>query len=85
MLYDYRMQELTFGATLLGFSITFGLAILIVLALVLAFEIWMFVDAIRNPNISNDRKLLWLVGMLLLHPFVAIIYFFTDHNHLKND
>lgn len=54
------------------------LLILIALA-VLAFEIYMFVDAIRNPRISNDRRILWLLGMLLLHPFVAIAYYYTDH------
>lgn len=46
---------------------------------ILAFEVWMFIDAIRNPGISSDRRILWLVGMLLLHPFVAIAYYFTDH------
>jgi hypothetical protein len=44
---------------------------------ILAFEIWMFIDVLRNPRLSAGRKLLWAIGMLLLHPFVAIAYYFT--------
>jgi hypothetical protein len=38
----------------------------------------MFIDVIRNPRLSDERKLLWAIGMLLVHPFIAIIYYFTD-------
>lgn len=52
----------------------------VVLAILsLAFEIWMIVDAIHNENISDNAKALWVVGMLLIHPIIAIAYFFTDH------
>lgn len=40
----------------------------------------MFVHTIRNGGIPRDRKLLWLVGMVLLHPFVAIAYNLTDYH-----
>jgi hypothetical protein len=53
-------------------------ATLFAAGLVLAFEIWMFIHAFRNPHISQERKLLWLLGMLLVHPIVAIAYLFTD-------
>jgi len=53
--------------------------IIAAVVLILAFEIWMVVDAILNNQISDTTKALWVVGMLLLHPFVAIAYFFTDH------
>ena len=60
----------------LDFLITTPITIL-VLAIILAFEIWMFIDAYRNANLSSNAKILWMVGMALLHPFVAIAYFFT--------
>jgi hypothetical protein len=69
---------LTFASLSLGVLV----ATLIAAGLVLAFEIWMFVHAFRNPHISQERKLLWLVGMLLVHPFVAIAYLFTDYRRI---
>lgn len=68
---------------LLGFSAGIVIAIVLVLLFILLFEIWMFVAAILNPHISNERRILWLVGMLLVHPFVAIAYYFTDHQRRK--
>ncbi len=54
--------------------------LLVALALaILAFEIAMFVSVIRNHGISDTAKALWIIGMFLLHPFVAIVYYFTDH------
>ncbi len=47
---------------------------------ILAFEIWMFVDAIRNPHMELTEKTLWLVGMFLIHPFVAIVYYFYSRS-----
>lgn len=52
---------------------------IILAVIVFAFEVWMFVDAIKNPKISDTKKLVWCIGMLLIHPFVAVIYYFTDH------
>ena len=51
--------------------------LILTLVLVLAFEIWIFIDALRNPKLDNTTRLLWLIGMLLIHPIVAIVYFFT--------
>lgn len=61
------------GFTFLG---VFGLIILAILV----FEITMFVSVITNQRIPNETKLLWILGMLLIHPFVAIGYYFTDYN-----
>jgi len=59
----------------------FGILAVLILGLLgfalLAFEIWMFIDLVQNPRLTAGAKLLWAIGMLLLHPFVAIIYFFT--------
>ena len=53
--------------------------IIIVAVLILVFEVWMIVDAAINKKLSDKAKAWWIVGMLIIHPFVAIAYFFTDH------
>lgn len=55
---------------------------LIILAIVIAtiiviFEIWMFIDALKNKKLTDSERPLWLVGMLCIHPFVAIAYYFV--------
>lgn len=66
----------TFALGFLGGGFVFALVVSL-LVLIAAFEIWMFVEVIRNPNLAAGSKTLWLVGMLLLHPFVAIVYYFV--------
>jgi hypothetical protein len=39
----------------------------------------MIVDAAINKEITDKAKTWWIIGMLIIHPFVAIAYFFTDH------
>jgi hypothetical protein len=52
---------------------------LIIAILFFVFEIWMIVDAAINKEITDKAKAWWIIGMLIIHPFVAIAYFFTDH------
>jgi hypothetical protein len=52
--------------------------IIVVALLILAFEVWMIVDAAINKKLSDKAKAWWIVGMIIVHPFVAIAYFFTD-------
>ena len=66
----------------LAFLGIFGVSALLVgvlIFVILAFEIYMFVHLIRNDSIDSNTKILWALGMLILHPFVAIIYYFTDY------
>jgi hypothetical protein len=72
-----------FLATFLGLVGAAAGAVLLVILIILAFELWMFISALQNRSISNEIRLLWLIGMLLLHPFVAIAYYFTDHKKTK--
>lgn len=61
-----------------------ALAILTIIVLaILIFEIAMFVSVIKNDRITTEIKLLWVLGMILFHPFVAIVYYFTDHQKTK--
>jgi len=62
----------------LGIPILFALLLILIGLAILAFEIMMFIDVISNPKISDDRRLAWIIGMLLIHPIVAIVYYFTD-------
>jgi hypothetical protein len=65
----------------LGLSGPLGPFLLFVIFLIFIFEVVMFINAIRNKNISSTAKVLWIIGMLIFHPFVAIAYFFTDYKN----
>jgi len=66
-------------STLLVLSILgpFLIILPIVGLLMLAFEIWMFVDVVQNPRLTPETKLLWALGILLIHPIGAIVYYFV--------
>ncbi len=64
---------------LIGGSVALLLIVLAFALGILLFEIWMFIDLINNARIQNDRKLLWGIAMLFIHPLAAIAYYFTDH------
>jgi hypothetical protein len=55
------------------------LLILVLFLPLLFMEVYLFVHAMRNPQITTAARLVWGIGMLLIHPFIAIIYFFTDY------
>ena len=63
----------------IGFPEILLLGLLLVAVAVLVFEVTMFIDALRNPAITDNMRAVWLIGMVFFHPFVAIIYYFTDH------
>ena len=67
------------GFTFLGLAGVSLVLIGIVLLAILIFEIAMFISVITNKHISDNAKILWIVGMLLVHPFIAIGYYFTDY------
>lgn len=52
--------------------------LILVVILVAAFELWMLVDVALNKNIDDKTKAWWIIGMILVHPFVALVYLFTD-------
>lgn len=57
-----------------------SLLLILALALILVFEVWMFVDVIRNPKLDQTARILWILGMVLVHPIVAIVYYFTAYS-----
>lgn len=70
-----RFSSLNYSHFAIGLTVLILIAAVLVL-LILVFEIWMLVDLIKNNNLTTETKLLWALGMLLLHPFVAIAYYF---------
>lgn len=55
-----------------------GLALVILaLLVVLAFELWMLIDVLTYRKVPKQHKLWWVLGMFVIHPFVAIVYFFV--------
>ncbi|HSX17259.1 MAG TPA: hypothetical protein VLH86_04110 [Patescibacteria group bacterium] len=56
------------------------IVVLVVALPVLIFEVAMFVDMLKNERLTDQQRMLWAAGMLLLHPFVAIYYYFTERN-----
>lgn len=51
---------------------------------VLIFEILMFLNVLKNQRLSDTEKILWAVGMLFIHPIVAIVYYFTAYSKRVN-
>lgn len=37
----------------------------------------MLVDVAINKKLSDKAKAWWIVGMVVIHPLVAIVYYFT--------
>jgi hypothetical protein len=66
-----------------GFGAAMSVAVALILLLVFVFEIWMLVSAITNKRITDRAKVLWIVGMFLVHPIVAIVYYFTDYQKTR--
>ncbi len=69
--------------TILGVTGMMSVIVILVLAAVLVFEITMFISVIRNTHIPDNTRILWIIGMLLFHPFIAIAYYFTDYTKTK--
>lgn len=80
------MQTSTLFASLFflgGLGVGAFLLIALIALAIFIFEIWMFVDLIQNARIPTEQKVLWAVGMLLVHPFVAIAYYIYSRYQLK--
>ncbi|HSX33236.1 MAG TPA: hypothetical protein VLF91_02775 [Candidatus Saccharimonadales bacterium] len=66
--------------SLFGLGTALSLLVCLILLVVLTFEVAMFIHAVGNQAISDQTRMLWLIGMLFIHPIVAIVYYFTDYN-----
>ena len=59
------------------------IAIILTILPVLTFEICMFINVLRNERLTQKAKIIWAIAMLLLHPFVALYYYFTARRLTK--
>jgi hypothetical protein len=48
---------------------------------ILSFELWMLIDVLACRKVPTNQRVWWVVGMFLLHPFVALVYLFARHNY----
>ena len=69
------------GGGLLVVAFVLGLVILC-LAL-FAFWIWMLVDAIRNPNLTSNERLAWVLVIVLIHFLGSLIYFIVSRTSTR--
>jgi len=67
----------------LGLGSFFGLIIFAIVVAILIFEIAMIISAIQNKHISQTARVWWVIGMFLVHPIVAVIYYFTDYQKTR--
>ena len=67
-------------------AIGISLAVLVALACIglLWFEIAMFLDILKNPKLDSTQRLIWAFGMLLLHPIIAVVYYFAAHSRFNS-
>ena len=61
--------------SILWFLIVFPLIILS-----FVFWIWMLISAIQNKGLSDGEKIAWVLVVLFLHVFGALLYFFIGRS-----
>jgi hypothetical protein len=74
------------AAMLGGWEIILVLAMLLIIPLslaVMAFWIWMLVDAAQNKGLSDGEKVAWVLIIALVHFLGALIYFFVGRPKAK--
>jgi hypothetical protein len=69
------------GAVLAGGGMLCFIGFMILLSLV-TFTIWVWalVDAIKNPRLSDNERILWVVVILMTHCLGALIYVVVGRN-----
>ncbi|MCC9608833.1 PLD nuclease N-terminal domain-containing protein [Blastopirellula sp. JC732] len=61
------------GAAVVGLGM--GLICMLAFGLLLSiFWVWALIDAIRNPRLSSNQRLIWVIVILLTQILGAIIY-----------
>jgi hypothetical protein len=50
----------------------------------LAFWIWMLIEALQNKGLTDGEKIAWVLVIVLLHFLGALLYFFVGHPKRKN-
>lgn len=74
---------LDFGASLIHGSPQMLALVVLGLMLILAFEVWMLVDVLAYRKVPTKSRVGWVVGMFLIHPFVAMAYLLARSRYKK--
>lgn len=62
-----------------------GMLLLAPLSLaVMAFWIWMLIDAIQSKGLGETEKIVWVLVIALTHFIGALVYFFVGRPKAKN-
>ena len=48
-----------------------------------AFWVWMLLDCVRNPRLTDTGRLIWAIVICLAHLLGALIYFFAGRRPAK--
>jgi len=48
-----------------------------------AFWVWMLLDCVRNPRLTDTERLIWAIVICLAHLLGAVIYYFAGRRHSK--
>ena len=69
------------GAVLAGGGMLCLFVFIFLLSLIpFAIWIWALVDAIKNPRLSDNERILWVVVILMTHCLGALIYVIVGRN-----
>lgn len=63
-----------------GLGILFLLFFIALGVLAFVFWIWMLIDAIKNPGLSDTEKIVWVLVIVFLHFLGALVYFFAGRS-----
>ena len=53
------------------------LSVLVIALAGFAFWVWMLVDCVRNPRLTDTERIIWAFVICLAHFLGALIYFFA--------
>jgi len=65
---------------LLAFLVIGSGAVGLIGILEVIFQIWMLIDAIKNPRLDGTQRVIWVLVILLLPCLGSIIYYFAGRS-----
>jgi hypothetical protein len=64
------------GVFAMGFFCIFAL----IAMAAFAFWVWTIVDAVKNPRLSDNTRLIWILVIVLVGPLGSLIYLLAGRN-----
>jgi formate hydrogenlyase subunit 3/multisubunit Na+/H+ antiporter MnhD subunit len=65
---------------LLGFLFIGGALSALGSLLALIFWVWMLIDAIKNPRLQGNQRIVWVLVIILVPCLGSLIYFFAGRS-----